>query len=521
VNFAVTANTVAYVNAIQFLATGSWGTTMQPLAISPMRIAFSTCPNQLALGGQSFEMMSCQDDGTLVVAQPTTAPLTGPPVTGYGKINVSEGYYVNGVKLEAGGGDFVPLAGGLMSTLDGTPGRAALGRTTSDSTEPAIWITSTYSGAGAYPTGFRITNDAYGMDIVSTAGSAVLIGASGGEAVYMGLSNAAGGMRIYNDSTAQSLHIYGPPIGAPELHLSVASGGMTTLKALTMVTQTDTLIGGITLTNSRSATALGAINVTADGFGGNCAGIRIGTSNAAVGLRVNKGGSAEAILVDTGAMAGRAIGIMAPAGYTGVGCLEIANLATADTLTSGNSLRITGTAGSQRLVVRSSGTLVVGDHASTVTGIGKIDVSEGYYVMGVKLEAGGGAKISDTAPASPSGGDLWWRDTDGQLAIWYPQNGGQWVGVGGGGGGVTQQQMDDRIAAISTAITILPVIVIPANDPVPPGIYRLDDGSVRTPNPPQLGGWQTQDTPGMLIFTDGNAFVGGGGPVYLSPIKIG
>jgi hypothetical protein len=50
----------------------------------------------------------------------------------------------------------------------------------------------------------------------------------------MGLSNAASGMRIYNDSTAQSLHIYGPPIGAPELHLSVAANGLTTLKGLTM-----------------------------------------------------------------------------------------------------------------------------------------------------------------------------------------------------------------------------------------------------------------------------------------------
>lgn len=41
---------------------------------------------------------------------------------------------------------------------------------------------------------------------------------------------------------------------------------------------------------------------------------------------------------------------------------------------------------------------------------------------------GGGATISDTAPASPTAGDLWWKSDDGQMYVYYTDaNSSQWV----------------------------------------------------------------------------------------------
>jgi hypothetical protein len=41
---------------------------------------------------------------------------------------------------------------------------------------------------------------------------------------------------------------------------------------------------------------------------------------------------------------------------------------------------------------------------------------------------GGGATISDTAPSSPSAGDLWWKSDEGQMYVYYTDaNSSQWV----------------------------------------------------------------------------------------------
>lgn len=53
---------------------------------------------------------------------------------------------------------------------------------------------------------------------------------------------------------------------------------------------------------------------------------------------------------------------------------------------------------------------------------------EGYNGTSWAPVGGGGGTISDTAPAGPSAGDLWWNSSDGQLYIYYTDvDGSQWV----------------------------------------------------------------------------------------------
>ena len=66
--------------------------------------------------------------------------------------------------------------------------------------------------------------------------------------------------------------------------------------------------------------------------------------------------------------------------------------------------------------------------------------NEGEFKIDATGGAGGGANvtIATTAPSSPAVGDLWWHSEEGQLKIWYDDNGSapdtQWVDTGGGGG---------------------------------------------------------------------------------------
>jgi hypothetical protein len=54
----------------------------------------------------------------------------------------------------------------------------------------------------------------------------------------------------------------------------------------------------------------------------------------------------------------------------------------------------------------------------------------------VPAATGSATHVGVSAPTNPADGQMWWRSSDGLLAIWYDQNGGQWVGVSGGGAGL-------------------------------------------------------------------------------------
>lgn len=65
-------------------------------------------------------------------------------------------------------------------------------------------------------------------------------------------------------------------------------------------------------------------------------------------------------------------------------------------------------------------------------------------------EGGGGASItiSDTAPVSPTAGDLWFESDTAKTFVYYDST---WVEIGGGGGGSTSDPMNDtKFTAIIT-----------------------------------------------------------------------
>jgi len=67
---------------------------------------------------------------------------------------------------------------------------------------------------------------------------------------------------------------------------------------------------------------------------------------------------------------------------------------------------------------------------------------------------GGGGSFSvttdDNEPSSPSDGDLWWKSNEGQLKVYYQDaNSSQWVDTGGGFVGLTLISLKDVVAASS------------------------------------------------------------------------
>jgi len=62
--------------------------------------------------------------------------------------------------------------------------------------------------------------------------------------------------------------------------------------------------------------------------------------------------------------------------------------------------------------------------------------------------SGGGASVTtdDNAPSSPSDGDLWWKSNEGQLKVYYQDaDSSQWVDVGGGFVGLTLTTLKDVV----------------------------------------------------------------------------
>jgi len=63
---------------------------------------------------------------------------------------------------------------------------------------------------------------------------------------------------------------------------------------------------------------------------------------------------------------------------------------------------------------------------------------------------GGGATVTtdDNAPSNPSDGDLWWKSNEGQLKVYYQDaDSSQWVDTGGGFVGITLIALKDVVAA--------------------------------------------------------------------------
>ena len=62
--------------------------------------------------------------------------------------------------------------------------------------------------------------------------------------------------------------------------------------------------------------------------------------------------------------------------------------------------------------------------------------------------------VSDTAPASPQVGALWWDSVGGQLYVWFNDgNSSQWVPASNGGGatGSTTPPLPDGVAAVGVS----------------------------------------------------------------------
>ena len=66
--------------------------------------------------------------------------------------------------------------------------------------------------------------------------------------------------------------------------------------------------------------------------------------------------------------------------------------------------------------------------------------------------SGGSATVTtdDNAPSNPSDGDLWWKSDEGQLKVYYQDaDSSQWVDVGGGFVGMYLNAFKDVVAASS------------------------------------------------------------------------
>jgi collagen type VII alpha len=71
---------------------------------------------------------------------------------------------------------------------------------------------------------------------------------------------------------------------------------------------------------------------------------------------------------------------------------------------------------------------------------------------------GGGAAYSDTPPANPGGGDLWWNTSDGRMYIYYPDaNTSQWVDTSAAGAG---QYLSLGGGTVSGAVNVAGNVVV-------------------------------------------------------------
>lgn len=76
------------------------------------------------------------------------------------------------------------------------------------------------------------------------------------------------------------------------------------------------------------------------------------------------------------------------------------------------------------------------------------DPSSNQWVPASNASTGGTIVVSDTAPSSPQSGSLWWDSTGGQLYLWYvDQNTSQWVPASNQSGALAEAPTDGGVYA--------------------------------------------------------------------------
>jgi hypothetical protein len=84
-------------------------------------------------------------------------------------------------------------------------------------------------------------------------------------------------------------------------------------------------------------------------------------------------------------------------------------------------------------IIMSNGNVIVANGSFGANAY--ILTSNGTSMYWGAASSGGGVIVSDTAPATPSAGDLWYYSSDAQLYVYYTDiDGSQWVSATGGGG---------------------------------------------------------------------------------------
>ena len=148
--------------------------------------------------------------------------------------------------------------------------------------------------------------------------------------------------------------------------------------------------------------------------------------------------------------------------------------------------------------------------------------------------SGGGARVSvgDTAPASASSGDLWWKSNEGNLKIYYSDdNSSQWIdaSAGGGGGGAVAYSLpaatDTTLGGfiVGTGLTITAAGILSAtatgngNGNGATTLAALTDTTISSPQPGQVlkyeagTGWVNGSSSGGLadLVSDTTPQLGG------------
>jgi hypothetical protein len=125
------------------------------------------------------------------------------------------------------------------------------------------------------------------------------------------------------------------------------------------------------------------------------------------------------------------------------------------------------------------------------------------FVKGAVTGGGPPVTISDTAPASPAVGALWWDSVGGQLYVWYTDpNTSQWVIAGSGGPvGSTTTPLADGVAAIGSSATYARAEHVHPSDPSKLAKAGVTDGSDAATG--QIGEYRTQSF-GPIAVTSGS-----------------
>jgi hypothetical protein len=114
--------------------------------------------------------------------------------------------------------------------------------------------------------------------------------------------------------------------------------------------------------------------------------------------------------------------------------------------TAGDNLYLTATAGQYTTTKPTTGKVFFVGKVVRAASDGMVFVSPLAEVEGARVI------VSDTAPANPAEGDLWFDNTTLELYIYYDDGTtAQWVGIGGGGGGGGAEVLNDLTDVVITS----------------------------------------------------------------------